>query len=231
MPKQFTEALNILRENKSPAVWLGRNPFNWAGHIGCQSSGIPTERLNRKQLQEFCSNQAYSARECIASICGWGGMKVDHGKLLFEKCEYWLPLVEELRFRGFCRKIAYQKFKDLRKNQMLPGCGPAYFTKFIFFRNGGKKSNPQHNGFIMDQWTVKSIQLLTGERRPYLSSAGYVNDDNTGEDYEFYCHTIEELASELRFQDPDMAEEAIFSSGGRNSAAWRRYVKRNWHSP
>lgn len=152
-------------------------------------------------------------------------------EITIRKMRILVPLVEELRFRGFCRKIAYQKFKDLRKNQMLPGCGPAYFTKFIFFMNGGKKSNPQHNGFIMDQWTVKSIQLLTGERRPYLSSAGYVNDDNTDEDYEFYCHTIEELASKLRFQDPDMAEEAIFSNGGKNSGAWRRYVKRNWHSP
>lgn len=221
----FTSSLETLKDCKQCAPWKGRVPSHWFNHLRMdfEIERLESSVLNRKDLFEICDDPTRSALECVASICAWGGMKVGHGKALFETRSAWLPIVEDLRTVKYSRLQTYSMFSQLREERKLPGCGPAYFTKFIFFLSCGQP------GYIMDQWTGKSIQLLTGTTRPILTKSGYVADENTGQEYDGFCRTIELLAQELNVS-PRETEEKIFSVGGKNAGQWRCYVRKNWRN-
>ena len=114
---------------------------------------------------------------------------------------------------------------------MLPGMGPAYFTKLIFFLSSGSKEQ----GLIMDQWTSASVNLLSGHEivkthrsRIKLKNGERifetVSDNNTSENYENYCQYVEHLASPTKLNiSPDRVEELLFSSG-RGKGKWRNHV-------
>jgi len=51
----------------------------------------------------------------------------------------------------------------------LQGCGPAFFTKIMFFFSSNLRC------FIMDQWTSRSINLLLGENLIKLDNKITVN--------------------------------------------------------
>jgi hypothetical protein len=219
----FTSALETLKDCKPSAPWKGRIPSNRFRHLSMSFdiAELSESVLNREDLFTICNNPSRSTVECVASICAWGGMKVGHGKALFAARDAWLPIAEELRIVQYSRIELYLKFFQLRAAGNLPGCGPAFFTKFIFFMTYGQ------TGYIMNQWTAKSIHLLTGSPLPILSKSGYVTDENTGLEYENFCQTIELLGQELDIA-PESTEEKIFSSGGKKAGQWRRFVKENW---
>ena len=56
--------------------------------------------------------------------------------------------------QNLCRVGAYKQFHRLVNEKKLTHMGPAYFTKLIYFL-GSKQ-----NGYIMDQWTARSMNLL-----------------------------------------------------------------------
>ena len=152
----------------------------------------------------------------------WGGMNRDYGRDFFKKMSAWMTTVDKLRDGAFAnRALAYKALSDLKKNGSMPGVGPAYFTKLLFFLS------PKHNGYIMDQWTSKSVNLLTGNRTVDINTAGIVTMANTEPNYENFCETIDSL-SELLGVTPMEAEEKIFSKGGRNKGLWRQFVINNW---
>ena len=219
----ITSALNELIASDPSPSWKGRVPSRWFNNLGLSFdiNGLSSNGLKREDLFTLCNDPVRSTLECIASICAWGGMKVDHGKALFSTQDEWLPAVEDLRKGKHTRVLSYSRFSSLRASGKLRGCGPAYFTKFIFFMTSGQP------GFIMDQWTTKSIHLLTGSTRPILNKSGYVTDQNTALDYERFCLEIEQLARKLNLT-PQATEEKIFSIGGKRLGQWRRYVKDNW---
>jgi hypothetical protein len=95
--------------------------------------------------------------------------------------------------------------------------GPAYFTKLIFFLR------PDLNGYIMDQWLARSINLLFPQAGPIRLSNTVVTDRNTADDYERFCSHVEHVARELGIT-PAEAEERMFSNGGRSKGRWRQYV-------
>ena len=103
------------------------------------------------------------------------------------------------------------------------GIGPAYYTKLIFF------CHPKHDGYIMDQWTARSANLLIdqSDNRIRLNKSKYfqgVSDFNNQCVYEEFCCNVERLAKECGNPYPSEIEEALFSKGGRNKLDWRRYV-------
>ena len=98
----------------------------------------------------------------------------------------------------------------------------AYFTKLIFF------CPRQHDGYIMDQWTSKSVNLIFDEKIVDLSKAGFVTDTNNADKYERFCRCIEELG-EAAGWEPEETELRIFSEG-RGRGAWRNYVIENWRN-
>jgi len=148
-------------------------------------------------------------------------MNREHGRLLFQNNE-WLSLIDEIRTGKInSRKVAYKKFKDLRKDGKLKGMGPAYFTKLICFVSS------RLNGYIMDQWTSKSINILLGKNLIKLTKSGTVTDKNNLEIYELFCQTVEDLAKKMSLE-PIELEEMLFSNGGVNKGTWRNYVVKKW---
>lgn len=108
--------------------------------------------------------------------------------------------------------------------------GPAYFTKLIYFLN----QNDDIPGFIMDQWTAASVNLLFEDsvvltrfseftfKNGRKISFETVTDQNTQENYKKFCECILELAKRLN-ESPDNVEEKLFSEG-RGKGEWRQYV-------
>jgi hypothetical protein len=102
------------------------------------------------------------------------------------------------------------------------GIGPAYFTKLIFF------ANPRHDGYIMDQWTSRSVNFLL-ERSPIVKmrTKNHVDPRNDEAAYERFCCAVEALSDLLINRSPEETEQCLFSTGGRQPHPWRRYLLEN----
>lgn len=102
--------------------------------------------------------------------------------------------------------------------------GPAYFTKLICFLN------PNLNGYIMDQWTAKSVNIICGKEIVKLTPQGFVDSiKNDTKVYRAFCEVIDQIAKEVNMKGIDI-EESMFSNGGRKKGGWRRFLIENWNS-
>jgi hypothetical protein len=118
------------------------------------------------------------------------------------------------------REEAFFEFQNRRVKGKLPGLGIGYYTKLICFLS------PELNGYIMDQWVAKSINLLTGKNIVKLTSDSWVNDSNDSKTYESFCSHVDCLAYQLKCSGFE-AEEVIFSVG-RGQGEWRNYLIRHY---
>ena len=118
--------------------------------------------------------------------------------------------------------LAFEVFQNQRSANNLPGIGIGYFTKLICFLA------PNLNGYIMDQWVAKSINLLTGEPIVNLTGNNWVNDRNDSNTYEIFCQHIDNLAELLNCSGFE-AEKQIFSVG-RGNGQWRNYLINNYNN-
>jgi hypothetical protein len=204
--------------------WNGINAKNWASYFYNKNIHPNLDyKLTRSELLDTNFNKDLNDEELAIAILSWGGMNREHGKSLFEHKE-WLNVINKMRNNEIeTRKEAYDLFAELRKNKKLKGMGPAYFTKLICF------VNPNLKGYIMDQWTSKSINLLFDNKIVFLNNNGNVTDKNTAEIYEDFCIKIECLAELLKLNPIDL-EENLFSNGGINKGKWRQFVVDNWSS-
>jgi len=203
--------------------YIGNNSFHWANHV--LPSGNFDNYLNRKfnryELFEYCCDPNNSNLNVLAAILSWGGMRRDHGRLLFNNLEFVLGIVDNLRNGVYQnRQIAFSKIQENRTNNLLSGLGIGYFTKLICFLA------PNLNGYIMDQWVSKSINLLTGQKVVSITSNSWVNDNNNADTYEIFCTHIDNLAILLNCSGFE-AEKRIFSVG-RGHGAWRNYLIQNY---
>lgn len=199
--------------------YVGTNLQQWANFVlpNNKIKSISNRRYNRYELLEFCNNKSNDNLSVLIAILAWGGMNRKHGKLLLKNPNPVLQIVENLRSSQYAtRKVAFDDLKCKRDNGELPGLGIGYFTKLICFLA------PNLNGYIMDQWVSKSINLLTGQKVVFLSN-GWVNDRNNGNNYEAFCQKIDELAKALKCNGFE-AEKRIFSIG-RGKGVWRNYIK------
>lgn len=222
MPNTFNnETLDIFLSTVNDRLeWNGRNAAKWAAYFDNNNLG---ESLNHAFLRQDFIDQARMSeltdREVALAILSWGAMRYDHGARLFEN-ESFIDVITAMRAGQLNRSEAYEAFYKLRAKGKIIGMGPAYYTKLICF------ANRDLDGYIMDQWTAKSMNLLTGSNMIKLSSAGMVLDKNTADVYETFCKHVEMLAEHTGLSPLD-TEEAIFSYGGRRKGSWRRYVIAN----
>lgn len=203
--------------------WNGINAINWGKYFHKDNLNISLDtKLTRAELLNSEFVKELSNEELAIAILSWGGMNREHGKSLFEHKE-WTAVVANMRNGSIkSRKDAYELFQNLRKNGKLTGMGPAYFTKLICF------VNPKLNGYIMDQWTSKSINIICNKNVIKLSKVGNVTDKNDSDNYETFCLIVEDLASKLNL-NPLSMEEQLFSSGGFHKGTWRNYVVNIWN--
>jgi hypothetical protein len=192
---------------------------------------LANKRLTRDELQHICKfNSGVDTLDCCISILAWGGMNRKYGREIF-KCENnWLSDLEDLRRSEITPYEAYARLAGLRNDSKLKGMGPAYFTKLIYFL----QQNPPEPGFIMDQWTASSVNLLYGRSVVETKMSNYVingrhisyesvTDKNTVKNYQDFCELILDLSKRSNI-DPSKVEEMLFSEG-RNRGEWRNYVK------
>jgi hypothetical protein len=203
--------------------WNGINTLNWGKYFHKESLNLSLDiKFTRNELLNNEFIKELSSEELAIAILSWGGMNREHGKSLFNHKE-WIEIIDGLKNKKIkSRKEAYELFKNIRKKGKLKGMGPAYFTKLICF------VSPNLNGYIMDQWTSKSINLLFDNKTVFLYNNGNVTDKNTAEIYEDFCRKIEYLADLLKLNPIDL-EENLFSNGGINKGKWRRFVVDNWN--
>lgn len=232
-----SDHLRKLRECRSafnPADEVaGGVPASWFSAIRSGDFGLPEKPCKRADLFDLVNSQP-NIELVAAAIFAWGGMQRHHARRLFEK-NAWLEAATGIREGRYSRGEAYDLFADLRSREELPGMGPAYFTKLIFFLMPRTSAVPV--GYIMDQWTACSINVLLDRPDAILTDASYswsgpekfgsqyvVSDHNSGMHYENFCHAVEALSLELDLA-PDATELLLLSEGGRNPYPWRQYVK------
>ncbi len=220
--------LNGFKAASIPASgWLGMNLQNWANlvvpSLGTQF-GFANRRYDRQAVREFCIDRERSDEACFLFVMAWGGMRPVNARRCWKEKHSWLSHLRQLREGQLSRRQAYEGFASLRREGKLPGVRPAYFTKLIFFLR------PSDDGYIMDQWTGKSVNLLTGKSLVCLDFSGHVSDKTSAQCYESFCLTVEQLSACCGFS-PSTTEERLFSVGGRNPGDWRKHVKKNYGKP
>jgi hypothetical protein len=213
---------NIFKNNLSfNEGWAGNNVKNWWNYVtDYEECNLYSQKLNRKELKELCSNKAFSTKECLGAVMAWGSQNRKHGKMLFSRFDEIEPIIEELRGGRLDYIAAYKKFDEVWQKEKPLGMGAAYFTKLIFF------CEPNHQGFIMDQWTSKSVNLLCDKNIIHLVQ-GYVSKKNDHHTYGQFCNIIQNIAEDLDLPAENV-EIAMFSQGGHKKAKWRQYVVDNY---
>lgn len=185
------------------------------------ATGLPSEAVSRENLKTICADPAISDREVLGAVMAWGRMRARNARALAGAAGPALEVVRTLRAGGLSRLAAYEQFRRLRTAGALPGVRPAYYTKLIFF------CAPRHDGYIMDQWTAKSVNLIAGRGLVAFDYGGYVSDANDARVYDAFCELVEALAARDG-RTPEETEMRLFSRGGRRKGRWRQHVIDHW---
>lgn len=214
----------LARAKHSPQGPVRAAPQAWAAFVApdfVPAQTFSARPLCRDDVVEFCRDPGNSVDACFLVCMAWGGLHRGHGVRAWRARENWREVLETLRSSREGRAEAYDRLALLRPSR-LPGLRPAFFTKLLFFLRPAYLDP----GYIMDQWTAKSVNLLTGTETVLLNQSGFVTDANDGVRYERFCHTIEDIARAVGVSGAE-AEERLFSQG-RGRGAWRRYVAETW---
>jgi hypothetical protein len=220
--------------------WRGAKPGSWFAAVDHSLPLLKTlnldEKLTRHEVENVIRNAHLSEVDASMVIFAWGGMTVKNGKLIFSAKSHWSKIVSGLRSEKFTYLEAYDQFLRLSLQGLMPGCGPAYYTKLIFFLT----KHLDRRGFIMDQWLGRSVNLLAGReivrldrpRREVPIKKRYVHKENSCSAYAEFCEAICNLSQISGETNPDMrireenVEMRLFSEG-RGKGEWRNYVIAN----
>lgn len=205
-------------------VWTDRKASRWTKSVRIAELGevATSQPLSRPFLKHLGANGAVSDRDLLWSILAWGGMRIDAGRRLAIHESRWIEIIGKLRRGGFDRLQSYRICFDAVQEIILGGIGLAYFTKLIFF------ANPRHDGYIMDQWTSRSINfLIDGPPIIKMRTQNHVDPRNDDVAYDQFCRAVEALSNLLTDKTSEETELCLFSKGGRSPHPWRRYLLKN----
>ena len=223
------------------------SPYQWAqNYLGLNEGelralNLPVEAVARPQVRTACRPGLDVVRGYVIAMA-WGAQEKGPGGAKKVR-EAWggrqqiRSHLERIQTLGLSRREAFGLFEQ----DPIRYLGPAYFTKLIYFFS--PYGDAGRDRYIMDKWTGKSINLLTGEHIVQLtkspSKAGEVDhvaaQSNTADNYEAFCREVDALAVELNVGAPphrvftgEMVERMLFSMGGRDPEPWRRHVATAW---
>jgi len=212
----------FLRCQFDPQGVFGRAPAAWARHVFARSEApavglaLDVDRIGRERLHQM-RNEGASPERLFLSTMAWGGMKVSHGSAAWAMRSFWSDAIQQAVAGGSTRQELFAIFNARR----VPGMRAAYFTKLIHFcQNRGAEPI----GYIMDQWTAKSINLIWGKPIVRLEASNWVHPENDETVYETFCQKVDALALILGVSGSE-AEERLFSRGGRTASPWRRHLR------
>jgi hypothetical protein len=224
----------LLAMSYFPQGRVGRVPLAWAERVvaadSINSLCLRNSQFTRSELMQYCEAPTTCIESCFISVMAWGGMWFNHGRSVWQTRIEWIPTLKKLRSEKLSWEEVFNLFKELRDHKKLPGMRAPYFTKLIFFLQ------PPHDGYIMDQWTAKSVNVLFGSRVVNLNPKGLVDDKNDSTNYGQFCSCIEQVASAYAQKNDswkehtltfggEQAEELIFAKPG---SPWRKYVNAHW---
>jgi hypothetical protein len=139
-------------------AWAGKAPARWVSSLKISfedPNNLIDRSISRSELINLWRDPNISTETCFLSTMAWGGMKAGHGRSIWATRKDWLPVCEQLRAGIIPNRVeAFEAFRLLRHGGKLPGMGPAYFTKVLFF------ARPIQDAYILDQWTARSMLTL-----------------------------------------------------------------------
>jgi hypothetical protein len=205
---------------------VGEPPAHWATKhkvtgVPNQSS-LPNHQLDRSTVRKICRDPNHHVLFGHACAMAWGGQGsggsggTRHVRAAWNANTKLSKHLNLLRGGRLSRAAAYNLFL----NQPIPGIGPSYFTKLLYF------FSPAPSFYIMDQWTGKSVNLLTGN--PVVRIGGNTPSPfNKAGNYQAFCEEVDLIAGMLGCSG-EFAEERLFSKGGHHRWPWRAHVWTNW---
>jgi len=214
-------------EGSAVGDWRGRTAAIWIKSVkhtlASSSQGVLINKpFSRTDLFRLSRDRSISTLDLCVFVFAWGGMQPSNGKQILKNTE-WVEVADSLRSDEFDHHQGYERFFRLSRAGKMPGCLPAYYTKLLFYlpRDGER-------GIIMDQWTARSINLLTGTQLvkllPYNKGKSFrVSPDNGTAVYKNFCATVRELATCLN-RPVEEIEMRMFSEGN-GKGDWRNYVR------
>lgn len=218
------EHLKAFQTKAMVGEWKEHEPAAWVESVGIPelSYGFSQQKMTRNFLKQSSVDKSVSDRDLLWGILAWGKMRRDAARRFAQFEESWIKVIRSLRGENLTRTDSYNLCAETVAKNPAGGIGPAYYTKLIFF------ANPHHDGYIMDQWTSRSVNLLvSGDPVVAMRTSNHVSPQNSAETYETFCRIVETLSKVLVDKNPEETELCLFSTGGRSPAAWRRYVIKN----
>lgn len=211
----------------SPAQWVA----DWC--LPDVPQGIlplPAQQLTRTAVKDICRDLRNPVLFGYVCAMAWGLQGADrrtkHVTNAWSERGRITENLESLRAGGHSRCTTYNLFLN---HGRIGGLGPSFFTKLIYF------FSPGNQFYIMDQWTGKSVNLLTGQNIVRMGGETCKETPapyNKCGNYQAFCEEIDFMAAERRMTG-EQIEEALFSKDNGDPGPWRNYVKANWtqHQP
>jgi hypothetical protein len=223
------EHFALFRDASEKGKWPAKDPAVMANRIGLSGlcEAVRAQPLDRRRLAELVSDgHNVSDHDVLWAILLWGGVNFANGPRLVNSDLS--PLVEEVgKLRNGHsdrpdRASAYAGMSQAIASNGIRGIAPAFYTKLIFF------SAPKLNGYIMDQWTARSVNLICREPFIRITKNGWVEPRNTPEIYEKFRQTVDRLTLVCGFGDAEETEMRLFGTGGieKNACSWRKHVRK-----
>jgi hypothetical protein len=224
----YGEHLEAFLDMATKGEWKRTIPNKWIRHVTgvpLLTSDLGNKSVDRADLTAACRDPNVPDRDLLWAILAWGRMRIGAAKRFAQNEGAWSALVGRFRQGDMTRTACYTACRDLTQALPSGGIGPAFFTKLIFF------ANPRHDGYIMDQWTSRSVNLLvSGPPVVLMRTRNHVDPRNTADHYERFCQVVEDLSwralscnREVPLSPEDI-ERCLFSTGYPQPAPWRRYV-------
>jgi hypothetical protein len=216
--------ISFLKSAKKIPTYTGTLPHTWYGKIQeCDSFEYPKrfkitgeEKFTREGLRRFLKEKGISNKQALIAILAWGNCKIANGKTLFEKSnddeiDDFIKSIKSSKIKT--REQAFDFFIRTKKAGKLKGLGVSFFTKVLWFLR------PDLKGYILDQFTAKSVNLIH-KNTIRMTNDGHVNQNIKAFEYECYCISIENIAKEIK-QTPEITEEILF---GGDYPEWRKII-------
>lgn len=203
----------------TPQGKVGDAPSQWVAKHRLQDvpqqPHLPTAPLDRHAVRSCCLCPQTPVLFGYVCAMAWG----EQGTLSrMHVLDAWAKrteigkLLTTVRAGGLTRLGAY----DLFRTAKIPGLGPSFFTKLMYF------FSPTKDFYIMDQHTSNSVNLLTGLTVVRLQPSP--TRQNKGGNYQAFCEVVDHLAS-LHGVAGDVIEERLYSGP---KGDWRQYLRRHY---
>ncbi|WP_145928915.1 hypothetical protein OH491_11145 [Termitidicoccus mucosus] len=210
----------------APAQWVATHKL---ANVPAGAIPLPTTQICRTTVRAICRNPANPVLFGYVCAMAWGAQGAGlggagHVVKAWANHAQIIPKLTALRRGNMTRCQAYNLFCGCGR---VCGLGPAYFTKLLYF------FSPTPDFYIMDQWTAKSVDLLTGNWVVRMAGNAVANYNKCG-NYKAYCEEIDHIAGQLGGGiTGEQVEEMLMSKGGYNPWQWRSHVRNNWpiHKP